>query len=209
MSTTEQRRLTLLDLVILITATAIGLSLVQFGWPRKFGGAWIFIWPVSSSGGGYPSKTWVLPVAKRAAPFLPCLAAWTGGFLVMRLRSPCPRGRRLLRQPGLVAAVAALSTLTIEWILLTSSAWYDGRFRFMSPLRINDFVANGVVLLAHHAGWAVIVAWLTLALAGRWRPEPSWIDRFGRVLGCMWIAIGPVASLLIDHTPWWGDFLSG
>jgi hypothetical protein len=109
----------------------------------------------------------------------------------------------------LVGAVAALSILTIESIMLIGSAWYDGRFRFMSPLRINDFVANGVVLLAHHAGWAVIVAWLTLALTSHWRAEPSWVDRSGRVLGCIWIVIGLVASQLIDHAPWWGDFLSG
>src|SRR5262249_53666724 len=157
------RPTTLLDLVILVAATAIGLALVRFGWPRKVAGAWIFTWPVRpSSFGGYPSKTWVLPIANRAAPFLPCLAAWPAAFLVIRLRSPRPRRRRLLSQPGLVGAIAVLSTLTIEWTLLTGSAWFDGRFNFMSPLRINDFVVNGSVLLAHHAGWAVVVSWLTL-----------------------------------------------
>ena len=70
------------------------------------------------------------------------------------------------------------------------------------------FAANGVVLLAHHAGWAVAVSWLTLALTGRWHPEPSWVDRWGRVLGWTWIFVGPLASLLIDHTPWWGTFIS-
>jgi hypothetical protein len=210
MSTRERRPITLFDLMVLVAATAIGLSLVQFGWPRKVAGAWIVTWPVrASSAAGYPSKTWVLPIAGRAAPFLPCLAAWTGAFLVTRLRSPRPRRRRLLPQPGLVGAVAALSILTIEWTLLMGSAWFDGRFSFMSPSRINDFVVNGAVLLAHHVGWAVVVSWLTLVLIGRWRPERSWIDRWGRVLGCTWIIVGPIASLLIDHAPWWGDFLSG
>jgi hypothetical protein len=195
--------------LVLVAATAIGLSLVQFGWPRRIAGTWIFRWPVSASDGGYPSKTWVLPFAARAAPFLPCLAVWTAAFLVIRLRAPRPRRRRLLMQPGFVAAVVALSILTIEWSMLLGSAWLDGRFNFSSPLRINAFVANGVVLLAHHAGWAVLASWLTLVLVGRWRPEPSWIDRWGRVLGCTWIIIGPLASLLIDHTTWWGEFLIG
>jgi hypothetical protein len=210
MSAPERRPITLFDLMILAAATALGLSLVRFGWPRKVAGAWIFTWPLSpSNAGGYPSKIWVLPIAERAAPFLPCLAAWTGAFLVTRLRGPRPRRRRLLRQPGLVAAVAALSILAIEWMLLIGSAWFDGRFNFMSPLRINEFVANGVVLLAHHAGWAVLVSWLTLVLIGQWHPERSWVDRWGRVLGCTWILVGPVASLLIDHAPWWGNFLNG
>jgi len=209
MSAGVRRPITLLDLVILVAATAIGLSLVQFGRPRKVAGVWIFTWPGSPSKGGYPSKTWVLPIAERAAPFLPCLAAWTGAFLVTRLRSPRPRRRRLLMQPGLVAAGAALSILTIEWTLLTGSAWLDGRFNFMSPLRINAFVVNGVVLLAHHAGWSVVVSWLTLVLIGHWHPERSWIDCWGRVLGCTWIIVGPVASLLIDHATWWGEFISG
>jgi hypothetical protein len=135
--------------------------------------------------------------------------AWTGAFLVTRLRGPRPRRRRLLAQPGLIAAVAVLSTLTIESILLIGSAKLDGRYNSMSPSRVNEFVVNGVVLLAHHAGWAVVVSWLTLALTGHWHPERSWIDRWGCVLGCTWIVLGAVASLLIDHATWWGNFLSG
>jgi hypothetical protein len=68
MSARKRRPLTLFDLMILVAATAIGLSLVRFGWPR-------------------------------------------------------------------------------------------------------NFVANGVVLLAQHAGWAVAVSWLTLVLIGHWHPE--------------------------------------
>src|SRR5690349_6178768 len=106
MATRERRPITLFDLMMLVAATGIGLSLVQFGWPRRVAGAWLFTWPVApSNAGGYPSKSWVLPIAGRAAPFLPCLAAWTGTFLVIRLRAPRPRRRRLLTQPGLVAAV--------------------------------------------------------------------------------------------------------
>ena len=35
-------------------------------------------------------------------------------------------------------------------------------------------------------------AWLTLLLAGWWRPEPTWIDRFGRALGAAWLAVSLV-----------------
>jgi hypothetical protein len=111
-------------------------------------------------------------------------------------------------QPGFVAAVAAILTLAIESILLIGSAKIDGRFGWSSSATVAQFVANGTVLLAHHAGWAVAVSWLTIALIGRWRPEPSWVDRAGRALGCIWILLGPIASLLIDHTTWWGNFIS-
>ena len=209
MSNTKCRRITLLDLMVLTAATAIGLSLIQFGWPGKGPVARVFTWPVwSGKGSGYVSKMWMIPIAERVAPLIPCLAAWTGAYLVTRLRSPRPQRRRLVFQPGFVAAVAALSVLAIESILLVGSAKIDGRFGWASSERVADFVANGIVLLAHHVGWAVAVAWLTLIIIGRWRPERSWVDRWGRVLGCAWIIVGPLASLLLDHATWWGDFFN-
>jgi hypothetical protein len=36
---------------------------------------------------------------------------------------------------------------------------------------------------------AVAVAWLALAVTGRWHPERSWIDRLGRALGLGWLVI--------------------
>ncbi len=238
----ERRRFTLLDVMILVAATAVGLTLGQIGWPRNpapapppryyltlggftFGGftpsrvstpktrtsAAAPTRPtrtvVVSSPTGYPSTAWMNPAADRVGPLLPCLAAWTGAFLLTRLRGPRPRRRRLVVQPGLVAAVAAVAALGFESILLVGSAWADGRFRTIGPVALATFGANGTVLLAHHAGWAVVVAWLTLALIGRWRPERSWVDRWGRGLGCTWIVVGPVASLILDQTPWWGRFL--
>ena len=36
---------------------------------------------------------------------------------------------------------------------------------------------------------AVITSWLALLLSGRWRAEPSWLDRAGRVFGCYWVGL--------------------
>ena len=92
MATRERRQITLLDIMVLAVATAIGLAVSRFGWPLMAATAWIFTWPVAPNKmGGYPSKTWVLPYAERAAPLLPCLAAWTGAFLVTRLHGHRPR----------------------------------------------------------------------------------------------------------------------
>ncbi len=233
----DRRRFTLLDMMVLVAATAVGLALGQVGWPRvavpppplrsvpTLGGfslSRVYQPGIRTSVAGstrptrtvllstatsYPSTAWMDPAVHRIGPFIPCLAAWSGALLLIRFRGPRPRRRRLLGQPGLVAAVAALVVLTLESILLVGAAWADGRFQAISVASRATFAANGTVLLAHHAGWAVVVAWLTLALTGRWRSEPSWVDRWGRVLGLIWIVVGPLASLFVDQTPWWGKFL--
>ena len=38
--------------------------------------------------------------------------------------------------------------------------------------------------------WSVAVGWGLLILGRRWRPEPGWIDGFGRALGYGWIGWG-------------------
>lgn len=38
-------------------------------------------------------------------------------------------------------------------------------------------------------GAAVLGAWSLMAASGRWKTQPSWIDRAGRVLGLVWIGL--------------------
>jgi hypothetical protein len=33
---------------------------------------------------------------------------------------------------------------------------------------------------------------MTMALCGRWRPEPTWLDRWGRFLGATWVVIAMI-----------------
>ena len=46
--------------------------------------------------------------------------------------------------------------------MLVRAAKIDGRFNWAIPKRVSDFGANRIILLVHHAGWAVAVSWLTL-----------------------------------------------
>ena len=46
-------------------------------------------------------------------------------------------------------------------------------------------------------GLVVAGAWLILALSGRWRADPGWIDRLGCALGACW-----VGWLLVELIPW-------
>lgn len=41
-------------------------------------------------------------------------------------------------------------------------------------------------------GHAIVAAWSILAISGRWKAEPTWTDRLGRVLGATWIILLPL-----------------
>ena len=45
--------------------------------------------------------------------------------------------------------------------------------------------------------FAIIVAWTMLAVQRRWRNEPSWIDRAGRVLGVAWVLAGTAVAAIL------------
>jgi hypothetical protein len=50
---------------------------------------------------------------------------------------------------------------------------------------------------------AILAAWLTLILRRRWCPEPSWLDRMGRLLAILWLIlgiVGPVADYIMSTT---------
>jgi hypothetical protein len=122
------------------------------------------------------------------------LLVWTAGFLVLRLWEPRPALRRLICQPGTAACTAALlvtaiDTITwaIHWALL------DPRNELLRMLLPPVYWPAH----SHHVGQAVAVAWLGLLLSRRWRPEPGWIDRFGRFIGVLWLLTMLLDSRLI------------
>jgi hypothetical protein len=118
-------------------------------------------------------------------------------LLVLRLRRPRPGWRRLSRQPGAVACAAATAALLAGGVLVLS--------RYMSmanPIGSNP-VNIPLVHMPNELAWgphdwpilesrippAVVSAWFVLALCGRWRAEPSWMDRTGRVFGSFWVGL--------------------
>jgi hypothetical protein len=60
---------------------------------------------------------------------------------------------------------------------------------------VAEMVAEVAFLLSYSvfggsdAGGAVALAWLVAGAGGRWRPEPSWVDRAGRLLGVAWLIL--------------------
>ncbi len=117
------------------------------------------------------------PVASFLVP--PSLALIVAGLRRNRLR-------RALRRPGTIAGCAMLVSLifsSLDWVL------YRGRYALGWAPDADWFDANYVWEHEGRPGIAiaVAVAWSVLVLARRWRPEPTWVDRTGRVLGSFWI----------------------
>jgi hypothetical protein len=107
-------------------------------------------------------------------------------LLAMRLRRPRPNLRSLSRQPGAVACAAAAAAMAAGGIVVLSllrpvDDWYF--------LQDHPEAEHPWQIVVSRISMAVPAAWFILAWSGRWRSEPSWIDRMGRVLGAYWIGL--------------------
>ena len=109
-------------------------------------------------------------------------------FLILRLKRPRPPFRLMMGQPGFAgcAAVVALVVIAVPLSLLAPSG--------LGQLFIES--AAKVLLPA-----AVPLAWVYLIATRRWDPEPSWIDRMGRVLGALWMVSLP-GLLVLSWLPY-------
>jgi hypothetical protein len=124
----------------------------------------------------------------------PLLLSLSLALTAARLLPPRPRFLEVFQQPGLVAnwitcLIAGFNAITMFSMNMDKLSSVDGivklfRFAFFWPT-------------ASDAGGGVLIAWMTLAMAGCWRAEPSWIDRSGRVLGVV-----SIISFLANKFSW-------
>jgi hypothetical protein len=111
---------------------------------------------------------------------------WVSGipFLIVRLRRPRPALRSLICQPGFVACAApvviVLATMPLALLPLSGLAG-----------QVIEVVAQVLLVVTAPLAWALLIA------TRRWNPEPSWIDRLGRILGVLGIVCTPAHLLLI------------
>lgn len=179
----EVRRFTLVDAMALIAATAAGLTIFR-GNPMA-----VFV---------HLPDTWSLKaglerVVYWVAAAVPCIVMWMLALLILRLRRPRPRLRCVARQPGAVACLAAVMVVAVGSATatparITSAIQQDGWRDFQLHWSIYLTFIN----LQTCVSYAVAASWSTLALGGFWRPERSWIDRAGRVLGVFWVGVIPL-----------------
>ncbi len=197
----RRRGVGLSDLILFVAATAAALAVDRAfvtWYEPNFADPGLVIADMRRRGLSAPFHItyWV----QLASPFL---LGWTLALIPARLRRPRPSLARLSRQPGAVACLAAAAAVVASlatWalLLLPGSLGYVIVSRSLEGrLFPNEYWAYVYGLTA--IGHAVFAAWAVLLLSGRWRAEPSWIDRAGRAFGLAWIALLP-----LNH---WSAFL--
>jgi len=186
------RKFGLLDAMVLVLATATALAATRHWWPDYFD---------DFRPGGEAYKENFVNLMYRVRYLLYSIAyfsaSWTLACLVVRLRKPRPTVRLLTRQPGMVACSTAAIILSLRLVNLVITLIVHVLCVPADPVRgwlswwFED--AGELPLIPSEMGCGVAAAWIIQAVGGRWRAEPSWIDRMGRILGMFWIGTVPFA----------------
>jgi hypothetical protein len=194
---TTSRQFGLSDLMILVAAAALGLGILRAdgSGTRLLETAKIFM-EKRDSPWFHVTRVLLTRIEMVAAP--PLLMT-TLAVLLMRFRNPRPRWRRLVRQPGFVAGLAMFPA----WPIVASGTLREV-FSWRGGTLPVGWLAEWIPRLSRDSaptvGLAVIVAWATLRLVGRWRAEPSAIDRLGRACGAAWITL--LAMDVVENLLW-------
>lgn len=190
---TSPRHFNLGDLAIVVAAATVFFTLARFIWDHRDSSLDGFASPRRINSGPFFSFAPEARADIAGAGLV--VVGWT--LIGLRLRRPRPKLRRLLRQPGMVAASAASLALAVTWFRDRLSA--QGGAGWVPAYRPVVF-PDGASL----AGCvAVLVAWALLLGSGRWQPERSWLDRTGRFLGWVWLLqpVGPLVGRLLGILP--------
>jgi hypothetical protein len=133
-------------------------------------------------------RPWTKPFLYGASLTVPWLMSASATVAIWRVRRPRPPWRILLRQPGTTACVVAVMMLAVQGTLM-GIAWAAKDVPGLSVCApLNGFTAAPICYSLLGIGQVVLGVWLVQAASGRWRAEPSWIDRIGRLVGVGWIA---------------------
>jgi hypothetical protein len=183
MSAAPRRCFTLLDAMVLVAATAVGLTLARPLSDEPF--------PLHHLKEGLLPG--LAPLTRHVILGWSLVVTWTLALLVMGWGRSRLLKRRRFATPGFAACVVAVSMLGLE-VAFAASYWAIRGWMGPSP-RVNDYLAllrslKHGAFIAPSIGFAVAAWWMTMALSSRWRPARDWLDRSGRVVGALWIALG-------------------
>jgi hypothetical protein len=178
----SRRRFRLVDGMVLVVVAAVMLSAR---------GLFLWLWA-----NGLPDASY----GDREVTRLSIGLALVGlSFVLLPFLLARPLDRRRLRQgaPGLVVHLVVAVTLAwmlVEWVircLVSVLIWKD---------TLHNPTLHGLFYIVIQMGMpisiGVAIAWTTLAIVGRWRPDRGWDDRLGRLVGCLWFVYGPGESLI-------------
>jgi hypothetical protein len=155
------------DVLVLIAAIAVGLASTRIG--------------LRHLAEGTDQKRYAFRIDQFFCFATPVLLSLSLAIFGLSLRRPRPPLVRLVREPGFAAIGAVTSVFLISGVRQLIEALvqdYDETSVFFYLAAIGRMPAD--------VGLGVCVAWVPLAI-GRWRPNRSWTDRFGRAIGFLWI----------------------
>jgi hypothetical protein len=181
--TPVQRPFRLGDGMVLVAATAVAFAIfrqamspgVAFNTFGGIGEQWLFYW-----------MHWIVPFP----------AMWSLALFAIAIFDRSGGRRRRPRHAGSVACWAAVVAILIT--TLVASGFY--MLHFLEDVgtipRVFSHARNTHAMppfantpMEEIVGAAVLGAWSAMAASGRWKSQPSWIDRTGRVLGIIWIGL--------------------
>lgn len=169
------RKPTLSVLTIFVAAMALGFAAIRDVLPGA-----LHILPTSPSvRSSIPHPMLEGSILILASWPLPAMAT-VALLLLIRLRAPRPTLRRLARQPGDVACLAA-AVVGLSHALIHLAFFL--KIGDSTDLRSTTVIPIGV---------AVSSTWSTFLAGGRWKTQHDLSDRPGRVFGCHWIAMLPL-----------------
>jgi hypothetical protein len=199
MRETPNRRFNIGDAMVMIAAVTPSLVLIRVG--VRLG---LFEIGKMHEAGGRPST-----LARQLVEFFNVgggciLAGLVPAVLILGLYTAQPSRRDAARGTGLVTCFVAVvaSILPIFWFAGTVLVESRDPYPIYSPAFNNLF---GRWILA--VGPMVMGVWIALAIQGRWRPNPTWTDRAGCVLGACFLLIylymEIYLAVVLPFSRWW------
>ncbi len=190
----RRRNMTLLDATLLIGSAAVGFGLFEIVHRGLFQGRiWIMDQGLPDAN-SWTALTAIVTCSDVAVFLIPLVGPWTLLLIALRLRAPRPRWRRIWRQPGMAACLAAvvgwiwsalalLLAFDIVYVTRPNTRWHP------HDEWVQQWLSDEVFM---YVGLAVAATWTVLLISGRWTRPADWIDRMGRIVGFLWILIGLV-----------------
>jgi hypothetical protein len=195
MNPTIARKFTLIDAMVLIAATAVALLSVRHHLRSDD-----LRLPMPGAWSTHP-LAFILYCETVITISTPFVIAFAVALVVLSLRNPRPRIRRVFRHPGVTACIAiccvSIFTLLSCWVLPICCVYPVSGQRFSIASFSSALIDVCSVQLPMMIGGAVGSVWIILWLGRAWRTEPSWMDRTGKAVGVAGLIGGIVHGLAL------------
>jgi hypothetical protein len=131
------------------------------------------------------------------------LAGLVPAVLILGLYRAQPSWWDAARGTGIITCFGAVAASILPILWFVGAVLVESR----SPdpvysVAFNNLFARWMVA----AGPMILGTWITLAILGRWRPNPTWADRAGCVLGLCFLLIhlyGELYFVVRSISRWW------